>query len=266
MEPYNKTDQKLHLVCQVLAKLNRTYVQPQYDDSHTNLYFDPEQMRIYSRWINTNGVKIIASLNLTDSAIEWQDEHFKILQSITIADKTCLEIERHVQKGLVQFALNQEDFSVPMHYKIPSYSFQNNVYQPFTEEELNNWCYYRKLANFGCESLVKVFGKSVDIRIWPHHFDTCIYTTLNKSFEIKFGLAMDDGLADSAYFYLTGFTKMGRVNFTELPKLENGKWLITDHWKGAIFTIHELNSIPTENHLQAVNKFGNEALNWFLNA
>lgn len=47
---YNKTDHQVHLLSQIIAKFNRTYVAEKEDDSHTNLDFDPLGHRLYGRF------------------------------------------------------------------------------------------------------------------------------------------------------------------------------------------------------------------------
>ncbi|MFT6215316.1 MAG: hypothetical protein ACJAS3_001715 [Roseivirga sp.] len=49
MNSYTQTDQQLHWLCQILAKTNRTYAPKKEDDSHTHLYFDSLDHRIYGR-------------------------------------------------------------------------------------------------------------------------------------------------------------------------------------------------------------------------
>ena len=43
MHAYIKTDQLLHRLSQLIAKMNRQFVAKKEDDSHTNFYFDPLQ-------------------------------------------------------------------------------------------------------------------------------------------------------------------------------------------------------------------------------
>ena len=47
MKTYNKVDQQLHLLCQVIGKANRTFVPDKADESHTNLHFDPWGNKIF---------------------------------------------------------------------------------------------------------------------------------------------------------------------------------------------------------------------------
>ncbi len=67
MQEYNKADQQLHLLCQIIGKANRTYVPEKADESHTNLYFDSWGDKILGRWIQTDSGNVIVALDLRTS-------------------------------------------------------------------------------------------------------------------------------------------------------------------------------------------------------
>ena len=71
MQVYNKTDQALHQLSQILAKAGRSFVSPEADDSHTNLYFDAMSRRIYTHPFGSPGRSL--SLNLRGQYFEWID-------------------------------------------------------------------------------------------------------------------------------------------------------------------------------------------------
>ena len=64
MQRYPKVDQQIHLLSQLIAKANRTFVPKSEDDSHTNLFFDPLGNRITGRWVKAGKNKVIFALNL----------------------------------------------------------------------------------------------------------------------------------------------------------------------------------------------------------
>ena len=70
---YTNTDQKLHLLCQIIAKANRTFVPTKKDGSNTNLAYNMLKNRIEGRWIKASSGKIILSLNLSNFQFEWID-------------------------------------------------------------------------------------------------------------------------------------------------------------------------------------------------
>lgn len=84
MSAYHQIDQQLHLLCQIIAKANRTFVPKKEDDSHTNLYFDHLGQRIFGRWIEGEDRKVIMCLNLDKQTFEWRDDALQLLQDLSL--------------------------------------------------------------------------------------------------------------------------------------------------------------------------------------
>ena len=77
------------------------------------------------------------------------------------------------------------------------------------------------------------------IAIWPHHFDTGGYFPFkaNKQRAIGIGWAVPDQVEDDFYFYIYGYCKDSKVDFTNRPSLgdDGAKWVLhLDGWEGAI--------------------------------
>ena len=66
MKNYTNTDQTLHLLCQIIAKANRTFVPTKKDARNTNLAYNMLKNRIEGRWIKASSGNIILSLNLSN--------------------------------------------------------------------------------------------------------------------------------------------------------------------------------------------------------
>ncbi|MCF7902103.1 MAG: hypothetical protein K9M19_01625, partial [Candidatus Marinimicrobia bacterium] len=64
MQDYTRTDEQIHYISQLIAKVNRSFLEPQDDDSHTNLFFDPLSRRVYGRWVTTPAGPLIFALEL----------------------------------------------------------------------------------------------------------------------------------------------------------------------------------------------------------
>jgi len=48
MQGYNNIDQRIHQLCQIIAKVNQSFVPHEPDDNHNNLYLDSiEQKTIW---------------------------------------------------------------------------------------------------------------------------------------------------------------------------------------------------------------------------
>ncbi len=192
MKAYNTADQQLHVLSQLIAKANRTFVPAKEDDSHTNISFDSLANRIVGRWIFSPNGSILLTLNLSSLDFEWLDASYNVLQTIPSVCKTMAEIEQGIFKGLPKLGLKSDGFSDNLHYEIPEYSVSKELIPSMGVGEFNDWRYFRKLANEASEMALEKIGAEGEVRIWPHHFDTGIYAQLSKQLGLGFGLAMED--------------------------------------------------------------------------
>ena len=92
----------------------------------------------------------------------------------------------------------------------------------------------RILAQFVLERIDKQYDLNTSIRIWPHHFDTGIYSPLPDSdVTIGLGLAIPDTICNKHYLYLSGYKNGNTIETSGLPKLSLGEWK-SDGFTGAI--------------------------------
>ena len=238
---YTNTDQTLHLLCQIIAKANRTFVPAKKDDSNTNLAYNMLKNRIEGRWIIAPKGKIILSLNLSNFQFEWVDEQNIILDSFPSIGFTIEKIENEIDKGLSGFGLHSGSFKEPMHYKIPEYSSLNDPITPISYDEIRLWKMFRGLANVACDNLMSSLKIKGETRIWPHHFDTGIYIEPSPQIGLGFGLAMEDSFVGEPYFYFSGYGLNDyTIDYTNFQELEIGKWIVEENWKGAILPLKDL--------------------------
>lgn len=102
------------------------------------------------------------------------------------------------------------------------------------------WSYYRSIANHILKDLGETVQRNVEVRIWPHHFDTGIYFHWKNEFGIGCGLAMEDDMAQAPYFYLSAYTGHDQVDYSKASALSYGKWINEGSWKGGILPLNEL--------------------------
>ncbi|HKK60686.1 MAG TPA: hypothetical protein VJ937_14490 [Salinivirga sp.] len=264
MELYNKTDQKIHLLSQPIAKANRTFVQAKKDDSHTNLYFDPLSNRILGRWIDTGKGKVILALNLTKQTYEWLNDKLIPIAAVAYSTKTMDEIETEIAESLMILGISPDGYKDPMHYKIPEYDFINEAFELINAENISQWTHFRKLANETCQLVLGHLQIEKEIRIWPHHFDTGIYIEPNDDLGIGFGLAMEDDMVEAPYFYLSGYSKTGKINYLNLPDISPARWELTENWEGAVLPINTLEDTPYKSFQKTLIDYLNKSLEWYL--
>jgi hypothetical protein len=263
MENYTNTDQRIHLLSQVIAKANRTYVLKKEDDSHTCLYFDAVGSRMLGRWIESSSGSIILSFNIGNFNFEWLNDSFQVLNTVTIEGKTISEVEENISEKISELGLNPTGFRDKLHFKIPNYSFSKDKVALLNENEFNEWKQYRQLANDVCGWVLGMLQQNEPILIWPHHFDTGFYVTPTTKLGIGFGFAMEDEMAKAPYFYISGYALNGEINYSTIPKLEKGRWE-TAGWKGAILPITEIHNFNYDTKRKVLNKFLQLTLTWYL--
>lgn len=264
MTNYNTADQLYHQLCQSIAKANRSYVQALTDDSHTNLFFDGVDNRILGRWIEVNNQKVCLSLNMFNLHYEWLDPSLSCIQSVNPIGKRIEVIEAELAKNLEEFNLDPSGFIDPLHFEIPIYSFINDPIQELNESAINEWVYYRSLANDACHWLSGHLQIPGEVRIWPHHFDTGVYVQPNEKIGFGFGLAMQDELVGAPYFYMAGYPKQMNLSYNNLTDLGTAKWIVTDHWKGATFSLEACQQYTAEELKVLINRFIKHASSWYL--
>jgi hypothetical protein len=265
MQAYNKTDQELHLLCQTIAKANRTYVPAKEDDSHTNLYFNAADSRTEGHWISNGKENLMLTLNLDLLQFEWLNEAKKCLQSVTTIDRTVETIEHEVAGKLVELNLDPKGFTDELHFEIPKYPFSEMPFVAISQADMTEWKSYRRLANELCTKVLEDLLLESEIRIWPHHFDTGIYVKLQNNIGLGFGLAMEDSMAGAPYFYLSGYPEQGSLDYNSLPELTHGRWEIGEYWQGAILPLSSLKNGHYEENENVINDYLSKSVNWFSN-
>lgn len=266
MQQYDNTDQRLHFLSQLLAKINRTYVPKRNDDSHTNLSFDSARKRLFGRWFQVGNRSLIASIELETLQLNWLNNRFEIISEIQLAGKTMAQIERELVTETQALGLNTDGLIDPMHFEIPTYDFEQEKMAPLGINEITQWYELRSLANDASHWVLNAVQQSGEIRIWPHHFDTGIYVLVNPNVGIGFGLAMTDQIANEPYFYLSGYGQQTPIDYQPFSPLQTGRWENGEHWKGAILPVHEFRNQPRLMQQDTIQSFINEALNQILSA
>lgn len=263
LDEYNQIDELLHVVCQILAKLNIEFLPHLDDDSHTNLYFDALGEQITGRWIHLDKGAFLPVVNLNPLEFKILDNSYKTIYTTDIARYTISEIENNIANSLPTIQLHSNPFSRELHYQTPIYSFSSNPLLEPKPSALLMWQHYRQLANTSCELLLGHFQLKGEVRIWPHHFDTGIYVETN-TIGIGFGLSMQDPTVKAPYFYMAGYPKNGTIKFNNLPKDNNYKWIISEQWNGAVLPLSQIHHKSKSEQLDLVKHYIKSTLNWYL--
>ena len=242
--------EQMHLAAQYLAAAGISFLEKKDDDSHTNLGFNIEDSTLESHLLSENGDQLCLSYN--DFSLQWKSKtgtvsfdldgatHQDVL--IWLADTS----KAHLGK----------EYTYNLHYDLP-YSINNSyVFQLKSTEELQELIQLRTMAQLSLEKINKDFGENADIRIWPHHFDTGIYSQfLNNDIYLGLGLAIPDSLSDYHYLYISGYKENNIINPSHFNPLKKGEWK-SDGFKGAILSALNLTEADAVDFFkEAINQY-----------
>lgn len=261
MKNYIHTDQLLHQLSQLIAKVNKAYLPHLSDDSHTNLAFDEIGRRITGRWFTWETKSYLLVFDFQNWAYQLMDDKLNILIQIPQKDSTVLQTQKALINELQDMGIFAEQLSRPLHFKIPEYKFsKQRIKQPSTKD-LIQWEKIRAQANHFCRQFLDYLQKEAEVRIWPHHFDTGIYVEVNSSMGLGFGLAMADSLVETPYYYFSGYSlRKGDLEWKKVKKLKVGKWIVEEGFLGAIWPVDEDFSANAQ-----LWGFIEKPLQWYLN-
>jgi hypothetical protein len=115
----NEVDERIHFLCQTIAKANRTFVSEREDDSHTNLYYDPASNRVYGRWIRTELGEVMMALDLEKLRFLWLNDRMQSIRKYEITGKHLVTVERKIDDDLIDIGLEPDGFLDDLHFEIP---------------------------------------------------------------------------------------------------------------------------------------------------
>jgi len=241
---YISCDERIHLLCQPLAKINRSLVPHETDDSHTNLAYDSVQHRILGRWFDIKGKSFIAAIDLERYQYLIIDERFHEQGQVDFLGKDSKQIEAELTMILAQLGISSKVLFAPLHFEITDYIFKDEPFQKAHFKGISAWMEARDLANMACEKITTHLQAKGETRIWPHHFDTGVYIEVNKEMGLGFGLAMADSMVSEPYFYFSRYAlNESAFDWENTPELDAGSWLIGEYFKGAILPLDAADSM-----------------------
>jgi len=245
----NATEVYIHHASQFLAMVGESYLEDQPDDSNTNISFDSESSSVQSRAVGDFQVK----LNVPDWRLEVMNAG--VLQnSYQLAGKLKDELFEWLKQEISTAGLDAEKLKYIDHYEVAEHEV--DVGQPFQElniDLVNSWLTMRTNANKILSDLNEIVGVNSDVRIWPHHFDTGTYYELGEKKAIGAGWAIADTLCDNPYLYIYGWDGNKKLDYSEVPDLAIGKWIVTEGWQGAVIESVELSA--SSDQYSATNSF-----------
>ncbi len=237
MKQYCATDQRIHLLSQIIAKVNRSLVPARPDDSHTNLYYEPISRRLYGRWFQNQERACVLTLDLAGLQYQLINDHYEPELSFEIAGKTVMQLEQEMVEAFEAIGMDTQELFAPLHFEIEKYDFADSAAEAISHAALEEWCFYRTQANHMCSDFLGFTQHIQEIRIWPHHFDTGVFVQANDSMGVGFGLAMNDQVVDQPYYYMSAYPKDGSMDYSQIPQSDFWRMEVKENWSGCILSL-----------------------------
>ncbi|TPN83387.1 hypothetical protein [Aquimarina algicola] len=230
--------EQIHLAAQYLAAAGISFVIPKNDDSHTNLGFNVDAKSLETRQLSSE--RDVLAFNYEQFSLEWHS--FSKKKMFKLDGKTHQEVLQWLKETSLKCI--GKSYKYDLHYDLPYSIDDDYTFKLKDIDELKYLSSLRILIQQTLEQIIKDYHLETEIRVWPHHFDTGIYTAFRvnnndtssqESIHIGLGLAIPDRLCNKHYFYISGYAKDKAISTTNFQNLDQGVW-IDDNFKGAILS------------------------------
>ena len=259
LQDYITAEAQLHVASQMISLTGKNLVQKQSDDSHTTAIWDSERQLIIGRNFDLNGNSFSIFIDPIEFALGIMKNGSET-ERVSLNGLTYMQTVEPWKKWLWEAGF-KEGLDLSLHYELPSSDlYRFDSFSKPSGDILALWCKNRTMANEVFSSLTKMVDSGSDINIWPHHFDSGVYYELHKTEgvtdrSIGAGFNPADGMVDQPYFYIYGWYKDSKIDYSDKPDLSNGKWIL-NNWEGAVLPISKVDGYETvEQFYQATSTY-----------
>ena len=244
---------QMHLAAQYLAAAGISFLDKKEDDSHTNLGFNTDSGCLETHLLSKNNDQLL--LCYQDFTLLWKSDSG--ISSFHLDGATHKKALHWITKT-AETALNKK-YVYELHYELPYTINDSYTYELNDVSALKQLMHLRILTQLSLEKIVQDNHFDASIRIWPHHFDTGIYSKLPKTDNaVGLGLAIPDAVCNAHYLYASGYNTEGQIATSELKELTKGYWS-NEGYIGGVLLAKEVSET------EAVHFF-NEAIEQFKTA
>jgi len=223
----------MHLAAQYLAAAGISFLEKKADDSHTNLGFSITDHCLYTHALSEN--EDVLGLDYDNFALVWNCK----------TERTSFNLDGATHSTILKWLTNTAKsnlnklYSYKFHYDLPYTIDATYTFKLSDTDKLKVLTAQRVLAEEVIEKIKEVYHLNTPCRVWPHHFDTGIYTAFpDSNITIGLGLAIPDSVSKTFYFYISGYKNGKTMPTSDFPKLEIGQWK-SDGFTGAILELSE---------------------------
>ena len=226
--------EQMHMAAQYLAAAGISFLEKKDDDSHTNLGFDTESGCLGTHILSKNNDQLL--LNYESFSLIWKSNTTKV--SFTLHDRTHQEVIEWIKE--TSQSLLKKEYSYKLHYDLPYTINDSYTFALTNSSELKALMHLRILTQFSLEEVTQLYSLDTSIRVWPHHFDTGIYSNWpDSNISIGLGLAIPDSVSDEHYLYASGYNSDGQLATKGFEKLTKGYWC-NEGYIGAVLSANKL--------------------------
>jgi len=211
--------EQMHIAAQYLAAAGISFLEKKEDDSHTNLGFNTESGCLGTHMLSKNNDQLL--LNYEDFSLVWKSDTAKV--SLGLNGTTHKAVIAWI-KETSQTYLNKE-YHYKLHYDLPYIIEDSYTFQLTSSSEIKSLMHLRILIQFSLEEINQLYNLEIPIRVWPHHFDTGIYSDWpDSTVSIGLGLAIPDTISNEHYLYASGYNTAGQIGTVGFKNLTKGYW------------------------------------------
>ncbi len=220
---------EIHWACQYLVGASKTYLEYRSDDSHTNLGFDLNRSAYVTHPIIGKGSLVY---ELRGKKLYWSEGG----DAIDLVGKRQDEVLEEL-KALCSSLGFDRPYRLDMHYELP-YDPPEHGYQFGGREtgELELHIQQRLLAQMTLEIISGAYDWQVDVRTWPHHFDTGIHISGagGDGRDLGMGLAIPDSMVEGYYFYSSAYEGSVQVDPSGFEPLDLPAYWVSNGFQGGV--------------------------------
>jgi len=214
------TRKALHHLVQVLAACARAYQDPQPDDLHTALDWDP-QARAFSVTLDANTLSLIVE----SATLEWR--RGGRIETSNPGGRTRAGLEERMRRWLELMGLDHTPFTLNPPYDLPPAVFPNGLFQ-FDSGTLEALSDMYAATHRALTDMAWIPGSS-PVRTWPHHFDMAVLVKMGAGRTIGLGFSPGDDSHPQPYYYATPWPYPDKHSLNPAPA--GWEWN-TEGWVG----------------------------------
>jgi hypothetical protein len=248
---------QLHHAAQFAAAAGISFLDPEPDDSHTNLEWVPSLSGLFSRVIPA-GTMFRIGVIPADLSLVIAIENDRPFARYRLHGRTIVEAVEWIRTHIASLGADTARYTLKRDYDIPDHdvdmgdAFDSSDTSTF--EELSRW-----IANGATvlNSLARRLPDASEVRCWPHHFDIATLIPLPTDRTIGIGLDPGDNYYDEPYFYVKMSPAPSASQARSRPLWGLGTWH-TRQWIGAILPGSRLGAASAQE--QQVREFIDSAV------